>query len=66
MKPLSFKLHRFRPDIIRPAIWLCGRFTLSLRDVEALLAELGVDVAFGRAIRSLFDGSTAWGAITVT
>jgi len=46
MKPLSFKCHRFPPDIIRRAIWLYGRFTLSFRDVEKLLAERGIDVSY--------------------
>jgi len=46
MKPLSFKRHRFPPDIIRHAIWLYGRFKLSFRDVEELLAERGVDVSY--------------------
>jgi len=46
MKPLSLKHHRFPPDIIRRAIWLYGRFTLSFRDVEELLAERGVDVSY--------------------
>ena len=46
MKPLSFKHHRFPPAIIRHTIWLYGRFTLSFRDVEELLAERGVDVSY--------------------
>jgi putative transposase len=46
MKPLSFKRHRFPPEIIRHAIWLYGRFTLSFRDVEELLAERGVDASY--------------------
>jgi len=46
MKLLSFKRHRFPPEIIRHAIWLYGRFTLSFRDVEELLAERGVDVSY--------------------
>ena len=46
MRPLTFKRHRFPPDIIRHAIWLYGRFTLSFRDVEELLAERGVDVSY--------------------
>jgi len=33
-----FKRHRFPPDIIRHAVWLYARFTLSYRDVEDLLA----------------------------
>jgi hypothetical protein len=24
-------------------VWLCGRFTLSFRDVEDMLAELGIE-----------------------
>ena len=46
MKPLSFKRHRFPAEIIRHAIWLYGRFTLSFRDVEELFAERGVDVSY--------------------
>jgi len=46
MKPLSFKRHRFPPEIICHAIWLYGRFTLSFRDVEELLAERGVDASY--------------------
>ena len=37
MKPISFKRHRFKPDVIRLAIWLYFRFTASLRDVEDML-----------------------------
>jgi transposase-like protein len=39
MKPVSYKRHRFPPNVIRHAVWLCFRFTLSLRDVEELLAQ---------------------------
>ena len=46
MQPLSFKRHRFPPDIIRQAVWLYFRFTMSLRDVEDLLAERGIDVTY--------------------
>ena len=45
-KPLSFKRHRFPADVIRQAVWLYFRFTLSLRDVEALLAHRGVEVSY--------------------
>ena len=31
MKPVSYKRHRFPPDVIRHAVWLYFRFTLSLR-----------------------------------
>ncbi len=46
MKPISFKRHRFPPEIIRPAIWLYARFALSFRDVEEMLAERGLDVSY--------------------
>ena len=46
MKPISYKRHRFPPDVIRLGIWLYFRFTLSLRDVEDLLAERGIDVTY--------------------
>lgn len=47
MRQLSFKRHRFPPDIIRHAIWLYARFSLSFRDVEGRLAERGLDVSYG-------------------
>ena len=31
MKPVSYKRYRFPPDVIRHAVWLYFRFTLSLR-----------------------------------
>ena len=38
MSQLSYRRHRFPPEIIQHAIWLYLRFTLSYRDVEELLA----------------------------
>ncbi len=46
MQPLSFKRHRFPPEIIHHSIWLYARFTLSYRDVEELLAERGLDASY--------------------
>ena len=46
MKPVSYKRHRFPPDVIRHAVWLYFRFTLSLRDVEELLAQRGIEVSY--------------------
>lgn len=46
MKPLSFKRHRFPADVIKYAVWLYFRFSLSLRDVESLLAERGIEVSY--------------------
>jgi putative transposase len=45
MQPISYARHRFPPDIIRHAVWLYLRFTLSYRDVEDLLAERGLMVS---------------------
>ena len=45
MNPISFKRHRFPPDVIRYAVWLYFRFTLSVRDVEELLAQRGIEVS---------------------
>ena len=46
MNPISFKRHRFAPDVIRHAVWLYFRFTLSFRDIEELLAERGIEVSY--------------------
>src|ERR1700759_5283588 len=43
---ISFARHQFPPEIIRHAVWLYLRFTFSLRDVEDLLAERGLDVSY--------------------
>ena len=41
MQPVSYTRHRVPPDVIRHAVWLYLRFTLSYRDVEELLAARG-------------------------
>jgi putative transposase len=46
VRPLWFKRHRFPADVIRQAVWLYFRFTLSFRDVEEMLAQRGVDVSY--------------------
>ena len=46
MQNISYRRHRFHPDIIRQAVWLYFRFTMSYRDVEDLLAERGIDVSY--------------------
>ena len=43
---ISFARHQFPPALIRHAVWLYLRFTLSYRDVEDLLAERGLDVSY--------------------
>jgi len=44
MQPISYARHRFPPVVIRYAVWLYLRFTLSYRDVEDLLAERDLEV----------------------
>ena len=46
MKKISYSGYRFPPEIIRQAIWLYLRFTLSFRDVEDLLAERGIAISY--------------------
>jgi putative transposase len=46
MARLSYKRHRFPADVIRHAVWLYFRFTLSLRDVEELLARRGIEASY--------------------
>ena len=46
MTPISYARHRFPPDVIRHAVWLYLRFTLSYRDVEEILAERGLEVSY--------------------
>jgi transposase-like protein len=46
MKRISSSGYRFPPEVIQQAIWLYLRFTLSLRDVEDLLAERGITASY--------------------
>ncbi len=46
MTSISFARHQFPPDVIRHAVWLYLRFTLSYRDVEDMLAERGLDLTY--------------------
>lgn len=41
-----YKNHRFPPEIIARAVWLCYRFPLSLRHVEEMLLERGLVVSY--------------------
>jgi putative transposase len=44
--PISYKRHRFPPQIIAHAVWLYFRFPLSLRLIEELLLERGIAVYY--------------------
>lgn len=43
---VSYKRHRFPPQIIAHAVWLYYRFPLSLRLVEEMLLERGIVVSY--------------------
>ncbi|WP_262265784.1 MULTISPECIES: IS6 family transposase [Microvirga] len=45
-KLVSYKRHRFPPEIIAHAVWLYFRFPLSLRLVEEMLLERGILVSY--------------------
>jgi putative transposase len=45
-----YKRHRFPPEIIQYAVWLCHRFSLSHRDIEDLMSQRGIQVSY-EAIR---------------
>lgn len=46
MNKSAYRGHRFPPTIIQLTVWMYSRFTLSLRDVEELLAERGLDISY--------------------
>jgi transposase-like protein len=46
MKPISYARLHYPPSIVQHVVWLYLRFNLSLRDVEDLLAERGLDVSY--------------------
>ena len=43
-EPATYPGHRFPAEIISHAVWLYHVFSLSLRDVELILAERGITV----------------------
>ncbi len=43
---INYKRHRFPPAIISHAVWLYCRFNLSLREVEEMFLERGIDVSY--------------------
>lgn len=57
MQTISYARHRFPPDVIRHAVWLYLRFTLSYRDVEDLLAERGLEISNETIRRRVLPGT---------
>jgi len=64
MTPISVKRHRFPPEIIKHAVWLYARFTLSFRDVEEMLAEVP-DITLRRLVAELGERGvvTSYGSV---
>ena len=54
MNKNAYRGHRFPPAIIQVTVWMYARFTLSLRDVEELLAERGLDISYETVRRWFF------------
>jgi len=46
MKVSIYHRRRFHSDVIKRVIWLYFRFNLSLREIEVLMAERGIDVSY--------------------
>ena len=42
----SYRRHRFLVDVIHQTVWLYFRFPLSLRNVEDMLSQRGIDVSY--------------------
>lgn len=49
-----YRGHRFPTAIIQVTAWMYARFTLSLREVEELLAERGLDISYYETVRRWF------------
>jgi putative transposase len=45
MNQISYRYCHFPPTIVQRAVWLYTRYSLSLRDVEEMLAERGIEVS---------------------
>ena len=46
MDKISYRNLHFPSSIIQRAVWLYVRFNLSLRDVEELMTERGLEVSY--------------------
>ena len=62
MNKISYRYCHFPPDIVQHAVWLYCRYSLSLRDVEELLAERGIEVSYETIRRwvARFGPQIAW------
>ena len=46
MSSSSYRRHRVPAAVIQEEVWLYFRFALSLRDVEDMLSQGGIDVSY--------------------
>ena len=60
MSSSSYRRHRFPAAVIQQAVWLYFRFPLSLRDVEDMLSQRGIDVSYETARRWSFKFGLAY------
>ncbi len=60
MSRSSYRRHRFPAAVIQQAIWLYFRFPLSLRDVEDMLSQRGIDVSYETVRRWSFKFGVAY------
>ena len=60
MSSSSYRRHRFPATVIQQAVWLYFRFPLSLRDVEDMLSQRGIDVSYETVRRWSFKFGLAY------
>ncbi len=60
MSSSSYRRHRFPAAVIQQAVWLYFRFPLSLRDVEDMLSQRGIDVSYETVRRWSFKFGLAY------
>ena len=53
--PSPYRGFRFLAEVIGHAVWLYHYFSLSLRDIELILAACGIVVSYVRAIASTLE-----------
>ena len=60
MSRSSYRRHRFPAAVIQQAVWLYFRFPVSLRDVEDMLSQRGIDVSYETVRRWSFKFGLAY------
>ena len=60
MNSSSCRRHRFPAAVIQQAVWLYFRFPLSLRDIEDMLSQRGIDVSYETVRRGSFKFGVAY------